>query len=185
LKELAAQKEPDKQPISVENSGKNSEMGGNTMPENKDTDDKAKIASLEAEIVELKAKLAESEEKAAKAEPLQEKLDLVLSEKQEIAKELADLKAKNTKAEKEQIIEKALSEGRITPKNRSKWEQAFDKDPEGTKALLETQDPVVDFTTKGTGAGGEETDPMSAEEKKVHEAFGHSEEDVKKYGGKS
>jgi ATP-dependent Clp endopeptidase proteolytic subunit ClpP len=181
VEQLVARKIQSKQPISVENSGENKETGGKTMPENKETDDKARIAALEKEISDFKAEIAELK---AKVETEKEKTTLILSEKQDLAKELADLKMLNAQTEKNQVIEKALSEGKITPKNRARWEEQYDRDPEGTKKLLEEQEPVVDFSTRGTGAGGDEAS-LNAEEQEMAEKAGLSKEDIKKYGPKA
>lgn len=170
MKTLAARK-PETKTVPESDPEPEPEMGGTQMPENKESDDKAKIVSLETEVAELKAKV----------ENEQEKVKLILSEKQDLAKELADLKAKISKEEKEQVIEEALSKGKITPKNRQKWEEAFDKDPEGTKILLETQDPVVDLSIHGTGTGGTEDAQLSEEDLAAAKLAGMTPEEYRKY----
>ena len=145
---------------------------------------KSEIDELKAQLAQRDEEIAELTKKLAKVELKVEKFDLVLSEKQDLAKELADLKAKIVKDEKEQVIEKALSEGKITPKNRTRWEEQYDRDPEGTKKLLELQESVVDFSTQGTGAGGDESS-LNAEEQEMADKAGLSKEDIKKYGPKA
>jgi len=173
VRELAARKEQEQKPVSDSTDG--GELGGNEMPGKSEIDElKAQLAQRDEEIAELTKKLAKVELKV-------EKFDLVLSEKQDLAKELADLKAKIVKDEKEQVIEKALSEGKITPKNRTRWEEQYDRDPEGTKKLLEEQEPVVDLSTRGTGAGGDESS-LNAEEQEIADKAELSKEDIKKYG---
>ena len=113
-----------------------------------------------------------------------EKIALLQAEKDAAAKEAADLKLEKAKAEKVQAIEGALRAGKIAPVNRALWEALYDKDPEGTRELLEAQQPVVDLSEKGTGAGGEEQEVMSEAERKYHKGLGHTEEDLKRHGGK-
>ena len=147
-------------------------------------EDKKKVAEIfDFDGLEKKStELAESvKDLKAKVELQEEKISLLLNEKQEVSKELADLKAKNAQTEKHQVIEKALSEGKITPKNRTRWEEQYDRDPEGTKKLLEEQEPVVDLSTRGTGAGGDESS-LNAEEQEIADKAELSKEDIKKYG---
>lgn len=59
-------------------------------------------------------------------------------------------------ARKVEAIEAALSEGKILPKNREKWEAMYDKDPEGVEALLSDKGAEVDTGTTGNGSGGNE-----------------------------
>jgi ATP-dependent protease ClpP protease subunit len=150
-------------------------------------EDKKKIAelfgfsALEAKIAEL----AETSKALLEKVGLQEqKIDLLLKENEAKAKELADLKLEKFRTEKIQAIEKALAGGKIAPVNRDLWEEQYDKDPEGTRKLLENQQPVVDFSERGVATGGEEQEVMSETERKYHKALGHSEDDIKKHGGK-
>jgi len=134
----------------------------------------------EAEKAELSKSIEDLQKKVALQD---EKINLLLNEKQEASKELADLRAKNAKTEKRRIIEEALSEGKITPKNRVRWEEQYDRDPEGTRKLLEKQEPVVDFSTHGTGAGGDESS-LNEEEQEMATKAGLDKETVAKYGPK-
>ncbi len=113
----------------------------------------------------------------------EEQIHLLLTENQEKTRQLEELKRARSLAEKDKVIEKALSEGRITPRNRAQWEAQYDKDPEGTQKLLEAQQPVVDLSARGTGAGGEESDALSeGEGKKILSKMGYSEKQIE--GGK-
>ncbi|HUW34103.1 MAG TPA: head maturation protease, ClpP-related, partial [Planctomycetota bacterium] len=148
--------------------------GGESMPnENANELDrlKAELAEKEGQIASLQAQNAQ----------LKGQNELLLSENQEKAKELDALKRERMLEAKTACIEKALADGRITPKNRTRWEEAFDANPEATRVLLEAQEPVVALgETVGTGDGGGELDP---EEKTLLDKMGISDEDVKKYGG--
>jgi len=138
------------------------------------------FAGLEAKNVGLVETVEALQRKVALQE---EKINLLLTENQEKTRQLDELKRARSLAEKDQVIEKALSEGRITPRNRAQWEAQYDKDPEGTKKLLEAQQPVVDLSVRGTGAGGEESDELSeGEGKKILSKMGYSEKEIE--GGK-
>jgi hypothetical protein len=112
-----------------------------------------------------------------------EQIALLQAEKNTAAKEAADLRLERTRAEKTQAIEAALAAGKIAPVNRELWEKQYDKDPEGTRALLAAQQPVVDLGERGVAAGGEESE-LTVEELAMAAKAGLSEEDVKKYGPK-
>jgi len=113
-----------------------------------------------------------------------EKIDLLLSEKGELAKELADLKAERFKVEKHQVIEKALSKGKIIPRNRAAWEAQFDQDPAGIRAILEDMKPVVDFKVYGTGAGGEEKDSDDTIDPRLAKQLDLTDEEIEEYNRK-
>ncbi len=100
-------------------------------------------------------------EKLQLAEKVQlqtEQLKLVLDENKSLSKELTDRKAADLTKKKGEVIEKALSEGKILPKNKDKWEAMFEKDPEGTESLLSEKGKEIDLSEKGDGSGGGEDD---------------------------
>jgi len=136
------------------------------------------LIELEKQNIELTENVKDLE---ANIEIQEEKISLLLSEKQELARELADLKAEKFKAEKAQAIEKALSEGRIIPRNRDRWEKLFDMNPEETKRLLAEQAPVVDFKVYGTGAGGKETEFDESIDPAIAKQLGLTDEEIRKY----
>jgi len=112
-----------------------------------------------------------------------EKLALVLDENKELSKKLADIQAKQLATRKAEVIEKALSEGKILPKNREKWEGMFDKDPDGTADLLAEKGSEVDLGEVGKGTGGAET-TLTDDDRDAFEVFRKinwnlSEEDAK------
>ena len=113
-----------------------------------------------------------------------EKIALLASEMDEVEKERDALKAEKLQGEKAQVIEAALQQGRITPKNRAHWEAMFDKDPKGTRQLLATQEPVIAFGVIGTAAGGEESE-VTVEEREMAAKAGISNENMEKYGPKA
>jgi ATP-dependent Clp endopeptidase proteolytic subunit ClpP len=113
-----------------------------------------------------------------------EKITLLQAEKDAAAKEAADLRLKKYRAEKAEAIETALKAGKIAPVNRALWEEQYDKDPEGTRKLLEAQQPVVDLTERGVATGGEEPD-WTPEELAMAAKAGISKEQIDKYGPKT
>jgi ATP-dependent protease ClpP protease subunit len=138
------------------------------------------FAKLEQQIADLTGSVKALQEKASLQE---EKLALLQAEKDTAAKEAADLRLEKARAEKTQAIEAALAAGKIAPVNRALWEALYDKDPEGTRKLLEAQQPVVDLGERGTATGGEESD-LTPEELAMAAKAGISKADMDKYGPK-
>jgi phage I-like protein len=56
------------------------------------------------------------------------------------------------------VIELALNEGRIVPKDKEAWEKRFDQNPDLTSEILGSMPKQVDLSERGTGAGGTEVD---------------------------
>lgn len=136
------------------------------------------VAALGIVIPEDKSKAVE--ELQAKATVQEEKITLLAQEREALIKERDALKAEKLLAAKAQLIEGALATGKIVPKNRAQWEAMFDKDPEGTRKLLEQQHPVVDFRSLGSGAGGAEGQgvPLTERQRKMLKDLGVSDKSI-------
>lgn len=131
------------------------------------------------QLAEL-AGVKEDQNFAAELKLRDEKISLLEKQNGEYAEQLKKINDERHKARKAEVIEKALAEGKITPKSRELYEQMFDKDPQWCEKLLSEKGPEVDLSNKGTGAGGEEgTIELSEVEKKL----GLTAEDAKQYGG--
>jgi len=87
---------------------------------------------------------------------LTEQLSVVVSENSELSKELATIHEERLAVRRTTVIDKALAEGKILPKNKDKWMVMFDKDPDGVAALLDEKGSEVQLGVTGTGTGGEE-----------------------------
>lgn len=117
---------------------------------------------------------------AAELKLRDEKITLLEKQNREYAEQLKKINEERHNTRKAEVIEKALAEGKITPKSKALYEQMFDKDAEWCEKLLSEKGPEVDLEARGTGAGGGEgAIQLSEEEKKL----GLSEEDLKEYGG--
>tara|TARA_Y100000310_G_scaffold269827_1_gene283312 strand:- start:25245 stop:26510 length:1266 start_codon:yes stop_codon:yes gene_type:complete len=112
-----------------------------------------------------------------------DKLRLVLDENKVLAGKLAKIEGDNLTTRIDTEIKAALAEGKILPANEQKWRDLMAKDPEGVAAILAEKGPEIDLAEHGHGDGGPENVEMSVNEKHVHDAMGHSEEDIAKYGG--
>lgn len=66
------------------------------------------------------------------------------------------LSKKLLEKDRDEVIGKALAEGRLVDKDGAKavWEARFMGDPDNTRKLLATLQPVVDFKERGSGGGG-------------------------------
>ena len=113
----------------------------------------------------------------------QEKQSLLVDENKRLSTELSELKGKNLDERIDRVITAAKTEGKILPANEERWRKLMVKDPDGTEELLTAKGPEIDLETHGHGGGGEESKVMSDNEHKVHNAFGHTQEDIEKYGG--
>jgi len=117
-----------------------------------------------------------------KIENMKTQLETVLEENKEMGTKLSEYEQEKHDARKSEVIEAALSEGKILPKNREKWEGMFDKDPEGIVDLLNEKGAEVDLSEKGTGDGGGEMKFSEAELAEFHK-MGIDDETIKTYGG--
>jgi len=95
--------------------------------------------------------------------------------------EVNGLRAASHKARKDEVIGKALSEGRILPKDKEYWEGRFDENAEFTADVLNKLPKAVDFKEHGTGTGGGEG-TFDAEAFAVYRRFNPelSEEEARK-----
>lgn len=152
-------------------------------------DDKSKVAKIfglsttkeEKSDATLSTKVTTLETAVGKQK---DQIDLLLAENKAKGEKLAEVSTKLAVKEMTETIDKALSEGRITPKTKEKWEAMFKKDPEGTKALLAEQPPVIDLTTHGHGHEGDQEKNWTASEKASAKKAGLTDEDIKKHGPK-
>jgi len=113
-------------------------------------------------------------------ETQKEQLRLVLAEKDAMSTELKTLREEKHAAHKSEVIEKALTDGRILPKNKEAWEKLFDKSPETTASILAAKGKEADFEEHGHGGGGGEGE-HSAEELALFRKMGFSVEDIAAY----
>jgi len=73
-----------------------------------------------------------------------------------LSAQVKELQSKDHQRAKTEVIEKALSEGRILPKDKEVWEARFDENPQFTTKVLEGLPKAVDFDEHGNGGGGGE-----------------------------
>ena len=83
----------------------------------------------------------------------------------ELTAQVADLAAERKAKHQEQVIESALSEGRIAPAEREKWTTALSAAPEATETLLSSLAPRVNVREQGSDVAlsANATDPASDE----------------------
>ena len=99
------------------------------------------------------------------------------------AEDFKALQDKLGQRERDELVARALSEGKITPAQKQWAEQYALKDQEGLKAFLDQAPQIVPL---GTIAGGKGTPGSSAVDDvqaSVNKMLGISEEDFKKYSG--
>jgi hypothetical protein len=72
----------------------------------------------------------------------------------DLSEEVETLRASAHSSRKLEVIDKALSEGRILPKDKEYWEERFDLSPDFTADILSNLPKAVDFTEHGDGNNG-------------------------------
>ena len=134
---------------------------------------KKAIADTKAEIEKIKAeKLSEGDKNKSETD---KRLDEVVAENKKLAEKLM-------LTEREQCIEKALSEGRMEPAKRKFYEELYVKAPDITKAAIEQLAVILELKEKGDPNAKPKEKKLSEEDKIVASRLGLSEEDMEKYG---
>ena len=91
--------------------------------------------------------------------------------KETVEKLTATITASETKEltdRKETVISLAITEGRILPADKEKWEKRFDSQPDFTADILAEQPVIVDLAERGTGDKGKpEVTKLTADEKQM------------------
>lgn len=95
--------------------------------------------------------LSEAKKKAGVQD---EKIKLILSENQSMGAELKTLRGEKQTESMNKVVEAAIKEGKILPKNKEQWKGLYSKDPEGTEELLKVKGSEVDLGEVGTGSTG-------------------------------
>ena len=91
----------------------------------------------------------------------------------ELTAQVSELAAERKAKHQEQVIESALSEGRIAPAEREKWTTALSAAPEATETLLLSLAPRVNVREQGSdvalsaGDQGDETDRAIATRRSI------------------
>jgi phage I-like protein len=149
-----------------------------------DTDKQVVLSALNKksdvpEKDELEKKLTDKENENS---VLKLRIEELSEQNKTFSKKLTDIEEQEHAKEKRNIIETALSDGRILPVNKEKWEKAFDKDPENVKELLDAKQPEVDLTSKGTSSSGAgEEVILTDKEKSLIKQLGLTEEEYRQY----
>jgi phage I-like protein len=116
------------------------------------TDERVQIATaLGIELADPK-RIEELEEKLSVEH---DKAEVLLSENTELSQSLTEYREAEKVAKRDKVLEHALSEGKILPKNRERWERLYDADPEGTESLLAEKAREIDYDKDGTSRAEE------------------------------
>jgi len=101
----------------------------------------------------------------------------------DLSEKVKKLQGDSVARRKKEVIEAALSDGRILPKDKEKWEGRFDENPDFTETVLADLPKAVDYGSHGTGEGGSDRIVLSDEERETFDKLGLTEEDLETYGG--
>lgn len=110
-------------------------------------------ATVKAEETDVTgAAESEKSEPEAKSETVDAPETVTVSKAQwdELTAQVSELAAERKAKHQEQVIEAALSEGRIVPAEREKWTTALSAAPEATETLLSSLAPRVNVREQGS-----------------------------------
>jgi phage I-like protein len=93
----------------------------------------------------------------------------------QLSEQNAALVREKTDKRRAEVIEKALAEGRILPKDKDAWEKRFSAAPDTIAEIIESLPKVVDLKEHGTGDAGKPEAVLSEDEKAVAKGFGQTE----------
>ena len=139
----------------------------------------SEVEALTAKVTELEAKVAEKKETEMKEKPeIEQKLVEVLDDNKKLNEKISLM-------ERDVCIKKALTEGRMLPDQRKFYEDLWKESPALSEKAIDALKKVVNVDGKGSSnvPTEQEVVELSENEVEVHQAFGHSEEDIKKFGG--
>lgn len=154
--------------VKIEEQAKLAEAGTDT----KELDElKKQVTDMKAELEKAKTELSEKNKKKPE---LEIKLD-------EAVKSNKALSEKMTLMERDTCIKKALSEGRMLPDSREKYEKMYMESPALMEKAIGEMPVVIELRQKGDPNEPEKKTELSETEKEYQEALGNTEEDIKKY----
>lgn len=122
--------------------------------EKKLSEHKTKIDELTATITAKETELADAKKNDTKmSEHTETKKQLA-----EVTKKYNDLNVRFTEKERDEVISKALTDGKITPANKEHWEKRFMEAPEKVTEDIKHMVKSVEFSEVGSGAKGKDVD---------------------------
>ena len=99
---------------------------------------------------------------------LTEQVEVLQETNKTLAAKIVTIETKELTDRKDTVISLAITEGRILPADKEKWEKRFDSQPDFTADILAEQPVIVDLAERGTGDGGKpEVKKLSADEKQM------------------
>lgn len=115
--------------------------------------------ATEDQVMEaVKAIQKSKEASSARAAEESEKLAKVMTQLSEVTKmaneaveSSENMRVKLLERDRDEVIGAAIKSFKILPKNESKWNERFMKDPEDTKELIDTLQPAFTEVEKGSG----------------------------------
>lgn len=152
------------------------------------SDDEKKVIAKELGFTEV---VKENKTLSEEVKTLTQENEKLLSEKETLEKVKVDLTAKveevtnrELEARKESVIKKALSEGKLLPKDKEYWEQKFDENPDFTEEVISKLPKAVALGEEGTDqTDTSDTKADLSEEDKIVEnnlkEMGYSDEQIK------
>lgn len=114
---------------------------------------------------------------------LAEQVDVLKETNKTLSVKITSIETKELTDRKKTVIGLAISEGRILPADKEKWEKRFDSQPEFTADILAEQPVVVDLDEHGTGDKGKpDIKELTADEKKMAAMLELTDEEFRENG---
>ncbi len=99
---------------------------------------------------------------------LTEQVEVFKETNKKLTAKITAIETKELTDRKDTVISLAITEGRILPADKEKWEKRFDSQPDFTADILAEQPKVVDLTDHGTGDKGKgPVEELTADEKQM------------------
>jgi phage I-like protein len=115
-------------------------------------------ATEDAIVTKIEELMSANTELSGKVDDIEKKIDgdkSLSDELNETKKKLNDVTVRLTEGERDKVINKALSEGRLNPADKEYWEKRYMSDPVNVGQDLEKLPKVVDFSETGKGGEGQ------------------------------
>ena len=99
---------------------------------------------------------------------LTEQVEVLQETNKTLATKIVTIETKELTDRKDTVISLAITEGRILPADKEKWEKRMDSQPDIMAEILAEQPVIVDLAERGTGDKGKpEVKKLSADEKQM------------------
>ncbi len=114
---------------------------------------------------------------------LVEQIEVFKETNKKLTAKITAIETKELTDRKDAVISLAITEGRILPADKEKWEKRFDSQPDFTAEILAEQPIQIDLVEHGTGDKGKSNvKELTVDEKNTAKMLGLTEEEFREDG---